>query len=302
MRKVLVLGATGFVGRRLTRTFVQKGFDVRCSVRNPIKAADILPKGCEIIPGDILDEKSMYEAVKGVEAVYISVHTLRPQPKSMPGESFTGTELRGLGYVVKACKDLGVRRIIYITFLGTAPDAEISWSRGRWNEEQLLLKSGLNATILRPGQIVGKGGNGFNMMMAQAKAKFAMVIGSGKQKMQNIALDDLVYYLIQLLDEPKTYGHAYDVGCDDILTYNEMIDVAARVIGRPAPFKIHLPVFLLKPVASVVERAAKIPKGSFSDLVKGMQTDMVGDTRAIKAVIPFQPRSYENAVRKALEE
>jgi uncharacterized protein YbjT (DUF2867 family) len=302
LRKVLVLGATGFVGRRLTRALVQKGFNVHCSVRNPLKAIEILPKECEIIPGDISDEKSMYEAVKGVEAVYISIHTLRAQPKSMPGESFVDTEIRGIGYLVKACLNCGVSRIIYVTQLGAAQDAELLWARGRWKAEQLLIKSGLNATILRPGQIVGKGGGGFNRMMAQSGKRFAIVPGSGKQKYQNIAVDDLVYYLIQVLDEPGTYGRAFDVGFGDILTYNEMIDIAARVMGKQAPFKIHLPLFLLKLFAPLLERAVKLPRGSFGDLVKGMETDYVGDTQAINAIVPFQPLNYENAVRKALRD
>jgi NADH dehydrogenase len=302
MRKVVVLGSTGFVGRRLTQALVQKGFGVRCSVRDPLKAAEILPKECEIIPGDISDEKSMFDAVKGVEAVYVSIHTLRAQPKSMSGESFVDTEIRGLGYLVKACLDCGVGRIIYVTQLGAAPDAELLWARGRWKAEQLLLKSGLNATILRPGQIVGKGGGGFGRMMAQAGKRFAIVPGSGKQKYQNIAVDDLVYYLTQALDEPGTYGKAFDVGSDEILTYNEMIDIAARVMGKPAPIKIHLPLFLLKPFAPFLERAIKLPKGSFGDLIKGMETDYTGDTQAIKAIIPYKLLNYEDAVGKVLKD
>ena len=196
MRKVTVIGAAGLVGHRLSTALVRDGFAVRCSVRNTDKARRLLPAACEIVVGDIADPAAMRDAVRSVEAVFVCVHTISPQPKAAPGDSFVETELRGLNHIVSACREKGVRRLLYITFLGAAADSGSLWSRGRWQAEQLLLNSGLDATIFRPGQIVGKGGHGFDMMMSQAKRRVALVLGSGRQRMQNIAVDDLVNYLI----------------------------------------------------------------------------------------------------------
>ena len=77
-----------------------------------------------------------------------------------------------------------------------------------------------------------------------------------------------------------------------------MIDIAARVIGKPAPFKIRPPLFLLIPFAPMLERAVKLPKGLFGDLIKGMERD----TKAINEIIQYRLIDFENAVRKAPED
>jgi uncharacterized protein YbjT (DUF2867 family) len=301
MRKILVIGATGMVGRRLTQTLLAEGFNVRCSVRNLESSRTKLPASCELVQGDIADLTSMQAAFHSVDAAYLCFHTISSQPNGAASDSFVETELKGIANILTACRANNVQRLVYITFLGTSPDATTSWSRERWKAEQQLLNSGLNVTILRPGQIVGKGGHGFDMMMSQARRRFALVLGSGNQKMRNIALDDFVYYLVQALDEPHTFGKAFDVGCDDVLTGNQMIDVAAEVLGRPQPTKIHLPGSLLKPAAGLIERMAKLPKGAFRDLLTGMGTDMVGDPRPIRAVFPRPPLNYKQAIQKALQ-
>jgi uncharacterized protein YbjT (DUF2867 family) len=301
MRKMLVLGGTGLVGRRLTRALLDEGFAVRCSVRNPDAARAKLPSTVELVQGDLADRGSMEDAVHSVDAVFDCVHTLSAQDNGSPNESFVDTELRGLGYLVTACRAHRVRRILYLTFLGLSPDATTEWGRGRWKAEQLLLDSGLDATILRPGQIVGKGGHGFDLMMAQARRRFAVVLGGGRQRMQNIALDDLVHYLVHSLDEPRTFGKAFDVGCDDILTGDEMIDVAARVLGKRAPLKLHLHGFLLLPIAALVERAARLSKGAFRDLLVGMRSDLVGDVLPLREIIRHTPLDYQSAIERTLQ-
>ncbi|MEJ7661782.1 MAG: NAD(P)H-binding protein [Hymenobacter sp.] len=88
----------------------------------------------------------------------MAVHTLSPQPGSSAAQGFMDVELTGLHHIVAACRTHGVRRVVYVTFLGAAPEAPSAWVRERWQAEQYLLHSGLDATIIRPGQIVGPGG------------------------------------------------------------------------------------------------------------------------------------------------
>lgn len=303
MRKILVVGATGLTGQGLTKGLLAAGFDVRASARNVERAKTILPAECEIVRGDISEPASMSAATKDVEAVYLCIHTLGPQPGAPAGQDFVATELEGLRNVIAACKANGVRRIFHVTFLGLGPDTKgiTNWARGRWEAEQLLINSGIDATIFRPGQIVGKGGFGFDTMMKQAKGSIAFVMGKGTSKHQNIALGDLVYYLIAALDEPRTYNQAFDVGSDDVLTGDEMIDVAARVLGKGPPTKIHVPLPILRLAAPLIERAAKMPKGAFNDLLDGSDADLVGDVARVRAILPRPPLRYEEAVTAALK-
>lgn len=300
MKKILVIGASGFVGKHLAQSLLAEGYEVRCLARNSAKVQDLAALGCEIVQGDISDPASIQRALDSVQAAYISIHTLSPQRSATAGQGFMDVEMNGLGNIVAACRTHGVSRLIYVTFLGVAPNAPSEWIRGRWKAEQFLLQSGLDVTAIRPGQIVGVGGQGFNMMMSQAKKSTAFVMGSGQQKFRNIALDDLIYYLVGVLNDPRAYGQCYDVGCDDVLTSDQMIDVAAEVLGRKHPKKIHLSRAFLRSLAPLIERVGKLPHGAMRGLVDSLKTDSVGDPTPIRAILPRPPLSYRQAVERAL--
>lgn len=300
MQRILVIGSSGFVGRPVARALLAGGHAIRCLARDPAKVRDLAALGGEVIRGDMTDPASMRRATDGVDAAYIAVHTLSPQGTDTAGQGFMDVELRGVRNIVAACRANGVRRLIYVTFLGTAPDGPSAWARGRWEAEQVLLQSGLDVTIIRPGQIVGAGGQGFDMLAAQARRSTALVLGSGRQKFRTIALDDLVYYLVGVLDDPRANGHGYDVGSDDILTTDQMIDAAADVLGRKPPRKIHIPRALLGALAPLAERLTRVPKGALSDFLGGAETDLIGDPAPIRAILPRTPLPYRRAAERAL--
>ena len=302
MQKILVIGASGFVGRRVAQALLADGYEVRCLARNPARVQDLAQAGCQIVQGDISDPASMQRALDGVQAAYISIHTLSPQPADTSGQGFMEVEMNGLQNIVTASRTHGVSRLIYVTFLGAAPDGPSAWIRGRWQAEQFLLNSGLDVTVLRPGQIVGVGGQGFNMMVSQAKKSVALMLANGKSKWRNIAVDDLVYYLVGILNDPRAYGQCYDVGCDDILTNDQMVDITAEVLGRQHPRKIHFPPALLGALAPLIERLSKLPEGAMKGLVDGMKADAVGDPMPIRTILPRPPLPYRQAVERALKE
>ncbi len=303
MKKILVIGASGFLGRHVAQALLADGYAVRCVARNPARVQDLATAGCEVVQGDISDLASMQRALQSVDAVYISIHsihTLSPQPASTTGQGFMDVEMNGLENIVTACRTNGVRRLMYVTSLGVAPDSPSAWVRGRWEAQQFLLNSGLDVTVIQPGQIVGVGGQGFDMMVSQAKRSVALMLANGTQKWRNIAVDDLVYYLVGVLNDPRAYGQCYDAGCDDILTNDQMVDITAEVLGRHHPIKIHVPRTLLGALAPVIERVSKLPKGSIKGLVDSMKADAIGDPTPIRTILPRKPLPYRQAVERAL--
>jgi uncharacterized protein YbjT (DUF2867 family) len=300
MNKILVIGASGFVGGHVARALVAGGYAVRCLARNPAKVRDLTALGCEVVRGDMSDLASMQRALAAVAAAYIAVHTLSPQPGDTAGQCFMDVEMQGVRNIVAACRTHGVRRLVYVTFLGAAPDGASAWIRGRWQTEQLLLHSGLDVTVIRPGMIVGMGGQGFAMTVSNARRRVSIIIGSGQQRFRPIAIDDLVSYLVDVLDDPRAYGHCYDVGSDDVLTNNQMIDVAAAALGRKQPRKIHIPQALLGALAPLIERISGSPKGAITGMLDGMKTDMIGDPTPIRALLPRPLLSYRQAAERAL--
>ena len=300
MKKILVIGASGFVGGYLTRQLVAEGFSVRCLVRNPEKVKDLAAVGCEIVKGDLSDALSVQSALDSVDAVYVSIHTLAPQQKGTADMGFMEIEMRGLKNIVEGSRVQGVRRLIYVTSLGISAASKDAWTCGRWNTQQYLLNSGMDVTVIQPGMIVGIGGQGFNMVLANAQKRSAFVLGTGKNKFRCIAIDDLVYNLIGVLNEPRAYGQVYEVGSDDVLTSDALIDVTADVTGHSHPKKIHIPLGLIRFAAPLIELLAKSPKGSIKGALGGMGADLIGNPSAIRKLLPRKPLSYREAVAKAL--
>ena len=297
---ILVIGASGFLGRHVARALLAEGRAVRCMARDTTRVQDLADAGCEVVQGDMLDAAAVDHALESVQAAYICIHTLSPQGANSSGQDFMGVEKTGLRNIVKACETRGVRRLIYVTSIGIAPDAPSAWLRGRWQTEQFLFDSGLDVSVIRPGMIVGRGGTGFDAIAGGARRPVAIGLGSGKQRMRTVAVDDLAYYLVGVLDDPRSFGHHYDVGSDDVLTMDQMTDIAAEALGRRHPVKIHVPSTLLGLLAPLIERASKMPRGSFKGLVDSLPVDMGGDPTPIRKILGRPPRSYRRAVKRAL--
>ena len=301
MKKILIIGASGFVGGYLTRQLIVEGFTVRCMVRNPDKVKELAGSGCEIVKGDFTDPVSVQHALNSMDAVYVSIHTLAPQHKDTGDQGFMDIEMNALTNIVEGCRMHGVRRLIYVTSLGVSADTKNAWTGGRWKTQQYLLNSGLDVTVIQPGMIVGIGGQGFNMVLANAQKNMAFVIGNGRNKFRSIAIDDLVYNLIGVLDKPEAFGKCYEVGSDDILTGDQLIEVAAEVIGHANPKKIHIPLSLLRFAAPFIEKIAGSPKGAIKGAIGGLGADLIGDPSAIRKLLPRKPLSYKQAVLEALK-
>ncbi len=300
MNSILIIGASGFVGGHLARALLAEGHTIRCLARDPARFQELAAAGCEIVQGDISDLSSVQRAMESIQAAYVSIHTLSPQQTSGARPRFMDVEANGLQNVVTACQSRGVHRVVYVTSLGTAPDEPSEWLRERWQTEQLLLNSGLDATVIRPGNIVGVGGRGFDTIVSQARRRIAITLGGNRPKMRTIALDDLIYYLRGVLDDPRAYGQRYDVGNDDVVAINQMIDTTAEILGRRYPVKIQIPSALLGALAPPIERISKLPTGGIKGFVDSLKTDMIGDPTAIRAILPRPLLSFRQAVERAL--
>ena len=301
MKRILVIGASGFIGGYLTKQLLSEGYTIRCLARKPEKLDVLAQQGCEIVKGDFTDSMSVQHALESMDAVYVSIHTLAPQHAGTANQGFMDIEMNALQNIVAGFRTHNVRRLIYVTSLGISAEATDAWTSGRWKTQQYLLNSGLDVTVIQPGMIVGIGGQGFNMVLANAKKSLAFVIGNGRNKFRSIAIDDLVYNLIGVLDAQEAYGKCYEVGSDDILTADELIDEAADVVGRAHPRKIHIPLSLLRFAAPLIERLVKSPKGAIKGALGGLGADLTGDPRPIRTLLTRKPLSYKEAVAEALK-
>lgn len=183
-----------------------------------------------------MDKESLRKALLSIGAAYISIHTLSKQPANTASHNFMDAEPAGLQNIVELCKEHQVSSVIYVTFLGVAPIARSMWVKGRWQSEQFIL----NATAIRAGMIVGRGGQWFNSVISNAKKKYAITKGKRNHKMVPIAICDLVYYMIGVHEEERSFGQCYDIGNDEQISMSDMIDVVAAILGNKPPKKLSL--------------------------------------------------------------
>lgn len=286
---VLLTGASGFIGQRLGPALQADGHSVRAMTRRP---EDYTGPGDPVF-GDVDDAASLREALAGVEVAIYLVHSL-DKPDF---EERDAAAARLFGTVAA---EQGVRQIVYMGGLG-ADGADLSAHlRSRREVEHLLGKAGVPVTVLRAAIVVGDGGISWELTRQLVKRLPAMIVPQwASTRTQPIAIDDVVRYLSGVVGHPEALGRTFEIGGDDQLTYVDMLRVVARVQGRRLPI---IPVPVLTPRLSSYWLAlvTDIDVTTGRNLIDSMGTEVVVTDTSITDVVPGEPLSYEDAVRRAL--
>ena len=293
-RTVLITGAAGFIGRRLTERLVADGHQVRCMVR---RAAAGIPAGAETVRGDLLDPATLPAALAGVDTAYYLVH-------SMAGGR-TGFERRdhdAAENFVAAAHQAGVRRVIYLGGLGETGDDLSEHLRSRMEVADILKTGRFATTFLRAAIILGAGGASFEMVRALVERLPLMITPRWvTTRCQPIAVDDVIGYLAGCLTNERTAGRTFDIGGPDVLTYKEMMERFARIEGRRLCI---LPVPVLTPKLSSywVGLITPVAPSVSMPLIEGLKNEVVCRENTIRELIPLRLTPYNEAIAKALHE
>jgi uncharacterized protein YbjT (DUF2867 family) len=292
MSTVLVTGATGFIGRRLVPALVDDGHTVRAMTRRP----EQYDGPGEPVGADVMDAESLVAALDGVDVAVYLVH-------SLDDPDFERKDADAARNFSKAAATAGVRQIIYMGGLG-ADDGDLSAHlRSRREVEGLLGQDGVPVTVLRAAIVVGHGGISWEITRQLVKNLPAMVVPKWVgTRTQPIALDDVIRYLAGVVDKEEAFGRVFEIGGTEQLTYLEMMEVAAELInGRKIPV---VPVPVLTPRLSSYWLAlvTDVDATTGRNLIDSMSTEVVVTDTSIRDVVPGEPLSYAEAVRRALEE
>ena len=289
--KVLVAGASGFVGRRLCVALEEAGHDVAAMTRNP---AGYRGAGLPV-RGDVQDSVTLGPAMAGCQAAYYLVHSLQDA-------DFERKDAAGAIAFGEAAARAGLGRIIYLGGLGDDTDDLSAHLRSRREVENLLGTGGVPVTVIRAGIIVGHGGISWELTRQLVEHLPVMVTPKWvATRTQPIAVDDVVAYLAGVLEPPAAAGQVYEVGGPDVLQYSAMLRRVAAIENRPL---LILPVPLLTPWLSSLWLTAvtDIDIGTGRVLIDSMTNEVIVRDQSIKDLIPIQPLSYDDAVRAALRE
>jgi NADH dehydrogenase len=250
--KVLVTGATGFVGPAVANAIVDAGHDVRVLERKPgaWKKAGIRCQ--EAVQGDVTDPASLLRAVQDADVVVHLVAIRQGRP-----EDFERIMVGGTRNLIAAAKEAGVGRFVLMSALGTTEETKdlLPYYDAKWTQEQDLKASGLEHVIFRPSFIFGRDGGILPTFRKLARvAPVTGIIGSGEQRIQPIWIDDAGAYFAGSVDKAEAANRTFELGGPDIVSWNEFWQRLRAVLGIRRRPTMHLPVGLMKVPAAVTER------------------------------------------------
>lgn len=294
--KILVTGATGYVGGRLIPLLLDRGYQVRCLVRD---LARIEGRGWEdavdAVQGDVLQYETLLPAMKDIRVAYYLVHSMAE------GAGFQERDLKAAFHFGKAAYEAGVGRIIYLGGLGVDNERLSTHLKSRHQTGAYLRKSGVPVTEFRAAQIIGSGSASFELIRNSVERVPILVTSSLiSTRSQPIAIGDVLRYLTDCLEIPETTGKILEIGGKDILTYREMLLTYAKIRGLKR-WIIGVPFISAGLSAYIIDLVTPIPAHIARPLVEGLKNEVLVRDDTARKLFHFLPIGYGEAVRIALK-
>lgn len=293
--KVLIAGATGFVGSRLAVALRDAGTEVCCMARSREKAGRLEAEGFETHLGDVADAGSLTGMGEGVAVAYYLVHAMAG------GGDFAARERRGAHNFARTAAAEGVERVVYLGGLGG--ESASKHLRSRHETARVLAAEGPPLTYFRAAMVVGAGSESYRTLRYLVKRLPVMVAPAWLHTpTQPIGIDATVEYLCRAPEVPESMGREVQIGGPDVLTYAEMLDRMADAIGvRRRP---RLPVPLVTPWLSSLWLGLVTPVDTSvaRPLVEGLTTATVVTDLSGAEPFGIEPEPFDAALRRALAE
>ncbi|TPW70743.1 SDR family oxidoreductase [Schumannella sp. 10F1B-5-1] len=297
--RILVTGATGYIGGRLAPRLADAGHEVRVIARDAERLAHVpWADRVEVVEGDLTDPEAVARAAEGCDVVYYLVHSLSADPR------FEQRESEMAQTVATAAKEAGVRRIVYLG--GLHPDGDLSpHLRSRAAVGEILLASGVPTAALQAGVVIGSGSASFEMIRHLTDVLPYMPAPRWvRNRVQPIAVRDVLYYLVAAADLPSDVSRTFDIGGPDAFRYGQLMNGYALEAGlRQRPIAT-LPVLTPWLASQWVNLVTPIPRSLAVPIISSLQHDAVVRERDIRTWIPDPPgglTGYRRAVRLALQ-
>ncbi len=258
--RILVTGASGYIGTRVAAGFERHGHEV---VRFSRQTG-----------GDVTDPRSVAEAVDGVDAIAHLVAILDGSD-----EQFEAVNAGGTRNLLAAAATARVERFLHMSALGvSAEHAPLTrYWKTKWEAVQAVTASDRDWTVFKPSFVFGADGGALKAFESLLKGPVAPVIGNGKYRHQPIWVEDVVTAFVAALERPQTVGRQYELGGPEVFEFNDLLDELARVTDRNPPRKLHIPAGLMKAQTVVLKHfppPLKVTREQIVMLLAGTQCDI----------------------------
>ena len=295
--KILVTGATGYVGGRLIPELLHGGHEVRCLVRDASRMPDKWWKSqVEIVEADVLEGGSLAGNLSGIDVAYYLIHSLGGNQQDLES-----TEERAARNFSQAAKTQGVGRIIYLGGIEPTSEKTSKHLSSRVKTGEALRSSGISVTEFRAGVIVGSGSLSFELVRYLTERVPILITPKWVlTRTQPISIRDVLQYLVLALSTPKSCDRIIEIGGSEVLSYADMFTkyAALRKLKRPivrvpvlTPRLSSLWVGLVTPINTKIARL----------LIDGLDNEVIVTQPDALTLFDIQPESYTVAVSRALD-
>ena len=293
--RILVTGATGYVGGRLVPELLARGYQVRVMVRAALNEHEQRWPGAEVVVADALSAGSLRAALHGIHTAYYLLHSLL-----LGQEGLESTEIQAAGNFRKVAEQQGVTRIIYLGGLGEARAPLSPHLRSRMQVAEELGRGPVPTTVLRAAIIIGSGSASYEIIEHLVKSLPVLLVPHwAETRCQPIGIRDVIKYLVGVLETPETSGRSFDIGGKDVLTYREMLQILAELLGRRRLF-VSCPFGSIRFFAYCASLLTPVPAPITRCLMEGITNEVVCQNDDIKRILTFEPLGYREALIRAM--
>jgi len=292
---VLVTGASGYIGGRLVEALLARGISVRAMARNPGRLSHLAERGVDVVAGDVMNRTSLRDALKDVGSAFYLIHSMAT---AGPERSFEENDRRAAQNF--AAEASHIERVIYLGGLGRPSDDLSPHLRSRLEVGEILQAGVTPTTVLRAGLVIGAGSASWIMLLSLVRRLPVMVTPRWVDtRSQPIAVDDVTSYLLAALDTPHTAGESYEIGGPDVLTYRQMMERTAAILGK-RPVIVGVPVLTPRLSAYWVDFVTPVPASIAHPLIEGLRNEAVVHDDSARRAMPIPLTPFEVAVNRAL--
>ena len=294
--RIMVTGATGFIGTRLILHLSKLGYSVKGMTRRNLPDT----KNVKYVQADVFDVTQLEKGLEGVEVAYYLLHSMEGSKDHW--KEFASRERTQAQNFLRAATKAGVKRIIYLG--GLVNDSlELSPHMSSRKEVGEILASGdISVTELRASLIIGAQGGSYAMLRYLVERLPVMVCPSWvKSLAQPIAVDDVVDYLVGCMENSETAGNTYEIGGKDKMTYEQIMRVYAKYLNKNL-FVIQIPFLTTRLSSYWVDLITPVKASLARPLIDSLVHDTIVTNNSVTKIIPLQLKSVRDAIDIATKE
>lgn len=296
--RVLVTGATGYIGSRLVPELVKAGHEVVVGARDTGKI-EAYPWSTDVEARefDVTDAGVVRRAVRGIDAVIYLIH-------SMGGDDFVTHDREAAHAVAAACDDEGVARVVYLSGLVPDTDDLSDHLASRLEVEEILLEASTPAIVLRAAMVIGAGSTSYELLnRLTARVPVTPVPTWMRRRVQPVAVEDVILTIREALEsDDSTLDRHYDLGGDRVIAYPDLIATMARLQGHRRP-QVVIPFVPQWVVGRMAALIAGMSMTETTSLIESLRHDMVCSEDAVRRELLPADHEFvelEESLRRAM--